>query len=75
MASVHVESLHSVKNAAIPGTESRNELDTHAHGAALGPNWRAIELTGKLVDVSGFSDKLTTMKDIPIVKAASIYVC
>jgi len=50
-------------------------MDTHAHGAALASNWRVVELTGEVVDVHGFSKSLKTMKDIPIVMAASIYVC
>jgi len=57
-----------------PGVWGRNDIDNHADTCALSSNWTVIEDTGQVAEVSGFSDELSTVKNIPIVKAISIFI-
>ena len=41
---------------------------------ALGANWRVLDTNGELVDVSAFPNELATLKNIPMVRAGSVYL-
>jgi hypothetical protein len=41
---------------------------------ALGANWRVLDTNGELVDVSGFSNDLTTLKNIPMALSISWFL-
>ena len=68
-----IQALHVLDDVPA-GTDGSNELDTHAEAAALGANWRVLDTNGELVDVSGFSNELSTLTNIPIVRAGSVYL-
>ena len=53
--------------------EARNEIDTRADTTCCGMNFRAIEYTGKVCDVSPFHSDLESMKNIPIATCATVY--
>ena len=58
-----------------PGTVANNECDTNADCDMAGKNMIPLEFTTRSADVTGFSNDLGTMKDIPIVTAATAYTC
>ena len=58
-----------------PGTVANNECDTNADCGVAGKNMIPLEFTTRSADVTGFSNDLGTMKDIPIVTAATAYTC
>ena len=58
-----------------PGTIANNECDTNADCGVAGKNMIPLEFTTRSADVTGFSNDLGTMKDIPIVTAATAYTC
>jgi len=45
--------------------------DLHANMSVAGPNCVILEYTEQVVDVSGFSEQLETMENVPIVTAAT----
>jgi len=49
------------------------ELDSHADTCVAGANCVVIEEMHQTVDVSGFSDTLDTLRNVPIVTAATAY--
>lgn len=49
------------------------ELDSHADTCVAGPNCVVIEYIDQVVDVSAFSDHHDTIKDIPVVTAATAF--
>ena len=53
--------------------QCRVELDSHADTCGVNNVARILEFHGQVAQVSGFSDSMTPMKDIPIVKAALAY--
>ena len=58
-----------------PGTVANNECDTNADCGVAGKNMIPLEYTTRSADVTGFSNDLGIMKDIPIVTAATAYTC
>ena len=54
---------------------SATELDSHANSQVVGCNAEIIEDTGKVVHVSGFTEKLGKPLTVPVVTAAVIYDC
>src|SRR5210317_281093 len=53
--------------------EARNEIDTRADTTCCGKNFRPIEYTGKVCDVSPFHSDLDSMKNIPIATCATAW--
>ena len=51
----------------------RTSLDSHADTCCAGPNFKVIELSGEKVNLFPFSEKLSTVKDIPIATVATIW--
>jgi hypothetical protein len=49
------------------------ELDSHADTCGVNHVARVLEAYGQVAQVSGFSDTMTPLKDIPIVKGAIAY--
>ena len=49
------------------------ELDSHANTCVAGANCIVLEETNQPVDVTAFSEHLDTMKNVPIVTAATAY--
>ena len=56
-------------------TTSTIELDSHADSAVVGRAARILERTGKVVNVSGFTDKLGKPLRVEVVHAALVYDC
>ena len=54
-------------------TSARNELDTRANTICVGHNWLILSPTGQTCDVRGFHEDFESIKDVPIVRAASVY--
>jgi len=51
----------------------RCELDSHADTCCFGQNFRVLETTDQVCDVSGYSPKYKVKKDVPIVSACTLY--
>ena len=51
----------------------RVELDSHADTCGVNEVARILEYSGQVAEVSGFSDTMEPLRDIPIVKAALAY--
>jgi hypothetical protein len=49
------------------------EMDSHADTCVLGPNFRILHYTGRVCDVTPYSEEYAPAKDIPIVCAATVY--
>ena len=59
----------------ISGSEGRVELDTHVDTCVTGKNTVVLDLTGKVVSVSPFSDQYEAMEDVPVATVATAYDC
>ena len=57
----------------IPGHSSTCEADTHADTCVAGANMLALEATGEVCEVQGYSSELGTIKDVPVVRAATAW--
>ena len=62
-STLHVAS-HTVTQPS-PGTIGRNELNTHADTCCAGANWKLMELTNEVCDVSPFLKHICTCKGDP----------
>ena len=51
----------------------RAELDSHADTCGINHIARVLEISGQVAEVSGFSNAMDSLQDIPIVKAAVAY--
>jgi hypothetical protein len=49
------------------------ELDSHADTCVAGANCIVLQETSQLVDVTAFSEQLDTVRNVPIVTAATAY--
>ena len=56
----------------IPGTIGYNEMDTLVDTSCAGANWKILEPTGQICNVSGFMESGQTVKDIPVATCATI---
>jgi hypothetical protein len=57
------------------GHHACNELDTRADTCCLGANFRFISDTGQVCNVSGFHDSFDSIKDIPVARGATKWIC
>jgi hypothetical protein len=55
------------------GYISTSEADTHADTCVAGVNMIALEATDEVCEVQGYSGELGTIKDVPIVRAATAW--
>jgi hypothetical protein len=55
------------------GYISTSEADTHADTCVAGANMIALEATGEVCEVQGYSGELGTIKDVPIFRAATAW--
>jgi hypothetical protein len=55
------------------GFSSTSEADNHADTCVAGANMLALEATGEVCEVQGYSSELGTIKDVPIVRAATAW--
>jgi hypothetical protein len=58
---------------SIKGTEGQCELDSHADTCVAGANFLAWDFTGTTCEVSPFTDAYESMKDVPVVSAATAW--
>ena len=57
----------------VPGHSASCETDTHADTCVAGANMLALEATGEVCEVQGYTSELGTIKDVPIVRAATTW--
>jgi hypothetical protein len=69
-AGQHTSVISRVSSAVV---EAPCEMDSHADTCVLGRNFRLLHYTGRVCDVTAYTDEYTPEKDIPIVTAATIY--
>jgi hypothetical protein len=69
----NLSSLHQGDTNKVQIADCRIELDFHADTCGVNHVARFLEYYGQVVEVSGFSDTMQRLKDIPIVKAAVAY--
>jgi hypothetical protein len=55
------------------GFSSTSEADNHTDTCVAGANMLALEATGEVCEVQGYSSELGTIKDVPIVRAATAW--
>lgn len=65
--------VNNVKNVSDPGHEARNKTDTHADTNCGGSNWRPIELTGEVCEVSPFLESYKPVEHIPVARCGSVW--
>ena len=58
-----------------PGTIGRNELDTHADTCCAGANWKLMELTNEVCNVSPFLNTYAPAKEIPVGRCCTVCTC
>lgn len=68
-----VEELASHLDLADSCQEGRCELDSHADTIVAGNNCVVLELTGKTVSVTPFSEEYSAIKDVPVASVATAY--
>ena len=61
------------KNSSNETTFGRIELDSHADTIVCGRNCLVLEYTGRECDVSPYTDAYESIKNIPIVQAATAW--
>ena len=62
-------------STTVDGTTGTNEIDNHADTVCAGPNWKLLELTGELCNVTPFSSDYEPKSNIPVAKCATTYTC
>ena len=71
--SKRIKSMSSTLNINDEGS-AKNELDTRADTCVLGKNWRYISDEQQVCTVSGFHSAFKSLKEVPIVRAATGWV-
>ena len=66
-------SFGSIPQAREEILHCRAELDSHADTCGINHIARVLEISGQVAEVSGFSNAMDSLQDIPIVKAAVAY--
>jgi hypothetical protein len=54
-------------------SSSISKADNHANTCVAGANMLALEATSEVCEVQGYSSELGTIKDVPIVRAATAW--
>ena len=62
-----------MKHSTVEGAESTSEMDTHADTCCAGANMLVLEETGVICEVQGFSSELGSVKNVPVVSAATAW--
>ena len=81
--SAHVSSTRRTSNRLISRVQNdslsinygRTELDTHADTIVLGSNCVVLNYTGRVCDVSPYTDTYKSITDVPIVTGATAWTC
>ena len=60
-------------NLTTPGTYARNECDTHADTCCAGTNWKLMELTNEICEVSPFLGTYKSVKHIPVARCCTVW--
>jgi hypothetical protein len=61
------------KHATTEGHLARNELDTHADTCCAGANWKLMELTGDVCEVTPLLDSYKPTKEIPVARCGTVW--
>ena len=65
--------VSQAENVPSPGTLARNEMDTRADTCCAGPNWRPIQFTGDVCEVTPFLDSYEPVPEIPVAQCATVW--
>ena len=82
--SVHVISKRSVKESkrlygeSVPqshskGTIGRNEMDTHADTCCAGANWKLLDSTNEVCEVTPFLDSYEPVKEVMVARCGTVW--
>jgi len=64
---------NDVQNKTTPGHIARNEMDTHADTCCAGANWRVMEFTGDICEVTPFLELYEPVNEIPVARCGSVW--
>ena len=74
LKSTRCTASHTVTQPS-PGTIGRNELDTHTDTCCAGANWKLMELTSEVCNVSPFLNTYAPVKEIPVGRCCTVWTC
>ena len=60
-------------NTSLP-SHGRIELDSHADTVVLGSNCVVLHHTGKVCEVSPYTDEYDAITDVPVVRGATLWM-
>ena len=63
----------STPNDTTSGTIRRNELDTHANTCCAGANWKVIDWTQEICEVTPFLGSYEPVKEIPVARCGMVW--
>ena len=65
--------LDAVPHETTVGTVGRNELDTHADTCCAGANWKLMEMTHEVCEVTPFLDSYEPVKEVLVARCCSVW--
>jgi len=63
----------NVPHSTIPGTIGRNEMDTHADTCCAGANWRILDTTDEVCEVTPFLDSYEPVKEVMVARCGTVW--
>jgi hypothetical protein len=64
----------SVPNETVLGTIGRNEMDTHTDTCCAGANWRLLNFTNEVCEVTPFLDLYEPVKEVMVARCSTIWM-
>ena len=58
---------NKIPNDTLPGTIGCNDLDTHTDTCCVGANWRVLDTTNEVCEMTPFLDSYEPVKEVPYV--------
>ena len=68
-----IRAIESIPYLTTPGVVARNECDTHADTCCAGSNWKLMELTNEVCEVSPFLDTYESVKEVPVARCCTVW--
>jgi hypothetical protein len=62
-----------VPNDTVTGTIGRNEMDTHADTCCAGANWRLLDFTNEVCEVTPFLDSYEPVKEVMVTRCGTVW--
>ena len=63
----------AIPHETSPGVIARNEMDTHADTCCAGANWKLMETTNEVCEVTPFLDSYAPTKEVMVARCSTVW--